>query len=53
MSWVGSHKRILLLFSTPQTHTLPSADTKATHAASNKQRLGVRNAWPRGVGPKI
>jgi hypothetical protein len=47
MSWVASHEHILLPFSTPQTHTLPSADTKATEAANNKQRLGVRHytAW--------
>ena len=41
--WVASHEHILLPFSTPQTHTLPSADTKATEAANDKQRLGVRH----------
>jgi hypothetical protein len=42
MSLVASHEPILLPFSTPQTHTLPSADTKVTQAANNKQRLVVR-----------
>jgi hypothetical protein len=43
MGWVASHEHILLPFSTPQTHTLPSADTKATEEANNKNRLGVRH----------
>ena len=42
-SWVASYERILLPLSTPQTHTLLSADTKAAKAANNKQRLGVRH----------
>jgi hypothetical protein len=40
---VASNEPILMPFSTPQPHVLPSADNKATEAANNKQRLGVRH----------
>jgi len=40
---VASHEHILLPFNTPQPHALPSADSKATQAANNKERLGVRH----------
>jgi hypothetical protein len=43
MGWLASHEHILLPFSTPQIHTLPSADTKATEAANNKEKLGFRH----------
>ena len=43
IGWVTSHEHFLLLFSTPQTQTLPSADSKATEAVNNKERLGVRH----------
>jgi hypothetical protein len=43
MGWVASYEHIQLPFSTPQTHTLPSADTKAAEAANNKERLFLRH----------
>jgi hypothetical protein len=43
IGWVVSHEQILLPFSTPQPHALPSADSKATQAANNKERRGVRH----------
>jgi hypothetical protein len=43
MGWVASREHFLLPFTTPQTHTLPSADTKATEATNNKQRLCLRH----------
>jgi hypothetical protein len=43
MGWVASHEHILLPFITPQTQTLPSADTKARDTAINEERLGVRH----------
>jgi hypothetical protein len=43
ISWVASHEHIVLPFSTPQPHALPSADSKATQAANNKERRGVRH----------
>jgi hypothetical protein len=48
---VASHEHILLPFSTPQPHALPSADSKATQAANNKERLGVRHdiVWCRTI----
>jgi hypothetical protein len=42
IGWVASHEHILLPFSTPEPHALPTADSKATQAANNKERLGVR-----------
>jgi hypothetical protein len=41
--WVASHEHILLPFSTPQPHALPTADSRATQAANNKERLGLRH----------
>ena len=38
IGWVASHEQIALPFSTPQPHALPSADSKATQAANNKER---------------
>ena len=40
---MASHEHILLPFSTPQPHALPSADSKATQAANNKEKLVVRH----------
>jgi hypothetical protein len=39
--WVTSYEHIMLSFSTPQPHAVPSADSKATQAASNKEMLGM------------
>jgi hypothetical protein len=38
---VASHEHNLLPFSKPQSHALLSAESKATEAANNKERLGV------------
>ena len=37
---VTSHEHNLLPFSTPQSYALLSAESKATEAANNKERLG-------------
>jgi hypothetical protein len=49
--WVASHEHILLPFSTPQPHALPTADSRATQAANNKERPGVRRdiVWCRAI----
>jgi hypothetical protein len=38
---VASHEHNLLLFSTPKSYAQLSADSKATDAANNKERLDV------------
>jgi hypothetical protein len=43
IGWVASSEHILLPLSTPQLHALPSADSKATQAANNKELLGFRH----------
>ena len=43
MGWVASHEHIILPFGTSQPCALPSADNKATEAADNKERMGVRH----------
>jgi hypothetical protein len=51
IGWVASHEHIILPFSTPELHSLSSADSKATQAANNKERLGVRHdiVWCRTI----
>ena len=39
--WVASHEHNLLPFSTPRSYALLSAESKATEAANNKERLVV------------
>jgi hypothetical protein len=48
---VASHQHITLPFSTPQPHALPSADSKATQAANNKESLAVHHhiVWFRTI----
>ena len=46
-----SHEHNLLPFSTPQSYALLSAESKATEAANNKERLVVRHyvVWCRTI----
>ena len=37
------HEHNLLPFSTPKSYALLSAESKATEAANNKEKLGVRH----------
>jgi hypothetical protein len=51
VGWVASHEHILLPFSTPQPHALPSANSKTTRVANNKERLAVPHVivWCRTI----
>ena len=51
IGWVASHEQTLLPFCTLQPHALLSANSKATHAANNKERLGMRHriVWCRTI----
>jgi hypothetical protein len=52
---VASHEHNLLPFSTPQSYALFSAESKATEAANNKERLDEchNNVWSHTILAKI